>query len=161
MAHNFQLSDPALLFKGGWINGQSYTASSGQDFAVDDPSTGREWRRETEMDAGDTQLAIKAANDAFPAFSALSARERAKLLMNLHNEFEKAKDDLAMIMVMEAGKPFSEAKGEVDFCGMSLLRRTNDVLIRPQPTAHGSPLANARGCKVKRSKASTTPTCDT
>lgn len=120
MAHNFKLSDPLLLCTTGLINNEPAKAISGRPtFTVHDPATDEVWARCESMDEKDTDLAIAAATAAFPAYSAIPARTRARMLLELDRIFRAAKDDIAQIITMETGKPLAEAKGEVDYAGES------------------------------------------
>jgi succinate-semialdehyde dehydrogenase/glutarate-semialdehyde dehydrogenase len=56
---------------------------------------------------------IDAANAAFPAWRAKSAKERAALLRRWFDLIIANADDLAIIMTYEQGKPLAESKGEI------------------------------------------------
>lgn len=118
MAHNFQLSDPALLVQTGIIDNASGTARSGLTFKVFDPATDVEWATRAAMDAIDTEAAIASAHKAFPAWAATPARTRAKMILKLDALVREHKEDLAQIITMETGKPLAEARGEVDYAGV-------------------------------------------
>jgi len=68
-----------------------------------------------EMDKSDTELAIKAAADAFPAFRKLTGRERATMLRKWYDLCMENADDLAKLITWENGKPLADAAGEVKY----------------------------------------------
>ena len=105
------LSDPGLLKTDGLING---TWVGGQArFTVDDPATGLPLAQVANLAAIDAAAAISAAEKAWPAWRAKTARERATVLMKWHALLIQHADDLARIMTAEQGKPLAEARGEV------------------------------------------------
>ncbi|KAG6011997.1 hypothetical protein E4U43_007992 [Claviceps pusilla] len=111
-----QLKDPSLLKHDvAYINGEWTAARSGKTFKVNDPSTGTLIGTVAECNADDTKLAIKAAADAFPAFRALTGRERAKLLRKWYDLMVENADDIAKLITWENGKPVAEAKGEAAY----------------------------------------------
>ncbi len=80
---------------------------------VTNPATGAELAKVPLTDARGTQAAIAAAERAFPAWSKMLAKERAKILRRWFDLQIEFADELAMLMTLEQGKPLAEAKGEV------------------------------------------------
>ena len=108
------LADPSLLkadalINGSWIAGQASNAR----FAVIDPATGLELALVANLGAIDAAAAISAAEKAWPAWRAKTAKERAAIMMKWFALLHQHADDLARIMTAEQGKPLSEARGEV------------------------------------------------
>lgn len=68
-----------------------------------------------QLDAAATRGAIECADTAFRSWSKLAAKERGKLLRRWYDLMQEHREDLAMIMTMEQGKPLAEALGEVDY----------------------------------------------
>jgi len=68
-----------------------------------------------EMDKSDTEAAIKAAADAFPAFRKLTGRERSTMLRKWYDLCMENADDLAKLITWENGKPMADAQGEVKY----------------------------------------------
>ena len=112
------LHSPTLLQCDAWINGQ--WLSSPKRFAVTNPATGEELAQVANLGEGDAQAAIAAAEQALPAWRALTAKERSVCLRRWFELIVAATDDLALIMTLEQGKPLAEAKGEVAY-GASFL----------------------------------------
>ncbi|TXT07525.1 hypothetical protein VHUM_03245 [Vanrija humicola] len=116
MVHaNFKLADPSLLLTKGWINDTEVESHTGARFDVRDPGSGDVWTSVSAMDAVDTDKAVAAATAAFPAFAAISARQRARMILKLDDLVRENKEDLALLLVMESGKSLPEARAEVDY----------------------------------------------
>jgi succinate-semialdehyde dehydrogenase/glutarate-semialdehyde dehydrogenase len=67
------------------------------------------------MDREDTEAAIAAAAAAFPSFRKLTGRERSRMLRKWYQLMIDNADDLAKLITWENGKPFADAKGEVNY----------------------------------------------
>jgi succinate-semialdehyde dehydrogenase/glutarate-semialdehyde dehydrogenase len=108
------LADPSLLKTDALING-SWTAgqASNTRFAVTDPATGLPLAQVANLGAIDAAAAISAAEKAWPAWRAKTAKERAAIMMKWFALLHAHADDLARIMTAEQGKPLAEARGEV------------------------------------------------
>ena len=107
------LNDPTLLKTDGLIDGQWVSGSA--RFAVHDPATGGHLADVANLGAEHAQAAIAAADKAWPAWRAKTAKERAGILMKWYSLLHQHADDLARIMTAEQGKPLAEAKGEVTY----------------------------------------------
>ncbi|MBM3484502.1 MAG: NAD-dependent succinate-semialdehyde dehydrogenase, partial [Alphaproteobacteria bacterium] len=91
------------------------------------------------LSAAETRRAVQAADKAFPAWRAKTAKERAKILKTWFDLMLANQDDLALLMTAEQGKPLNESRGEVIY-GASFIewfaeegkRAYGDVI--PQPT---------------------------
>ena len=80
---------------------------------VTNPATGAEIAKVPLTDARGAQAAIAAAERAFPTWSRMLAKDRAKILRRWFDLQIEYADELAMLMTLEQGKPLAEAKGEV------------------------------------------------
>lgn len=96
-----------------YLNGEWVYAESNDTYDVINPATGECVGVVTYGDQRDATKAIDAAHQAFPAWSQLTARERAKYLANIAGLIRKNRNELAEIISREMGKPFLEAKFEV------------------------------------------------
>jgi len=103
----------ASLINGEWVEGQTR-------FEVTDPATGAKLAEVANLGAAQAEAAVAAADRAWPAWRAKSAKERAAVLMKWFALLHQHADDLARIMTAEQGKPLAEAKGEVGY-GASFL----------------------------------------
>ncbi len=108
-----QLADATLLKTDALIDGQWVAVSA--RFDVTDPATGAKLVDVADLGAEDTEAAIAAANRAWPAWRAKTAKERAAILQRWYRLIIEHTDDLARIMTAEQGKPLAEAKGEVSY----------------------------------------------
>jgi succinate-semialdehyde dehydrogenase / glutarate-semialdehyde dehydrogenase len=108
-----QLKDPSLFKTDGLINGQWIAGSS--RFAVHDPATGQHLADVANLGPADAEAAIAAANKAWPAWRAKTAKERSTILRKWFDLLMANQDDLGRLMTAEQGKPFAEAKGEVAY----------------------------------------------
>jgi succinate-semialdehyde dehydrogenase/glutarate-semialdehyde dehydrogenase len=110
------LADPSLLKTDALING-NWTAgqASNPRFAVNDPATGQELAQVANLGPIDAAAALSAAEKAWPAWRAKTAKERAAVMMKWFALLHAHADDLARIMTAEQGKPLAEARGEVGY----------------------------------------------
>jgi succinate-semialdehyde dehydrogenase/glutarate-semialdehyde dehydrogenase len=102
---------PKQLF----IGGEWRDASGGARFDVEDPATEQVLCEVADGNAGDALSALQAAAKAGPEFARTPPRERAELLRRAYEATIAARDDLALLMTLEQGKPLSEAKAEVTY----------------------------------------------
>jgi succinate-semialdehyde dehydrogenase/glutarate-semialdehyde dehydrogenase len=88
----------------------------------------------------ETQRAIDAAHDAFPAYAGLTLGERVALMRKLHDAIQDNLEGMAQMLTAEQGKPLSESRAEVGSSAAYVLwfaeeaRRTNGAII-PSPIA--------------------------
>jgi acyl-CoA reductase-like NAD-dependent aldehyde dehydrogenase len=73
------------------------------------PSTGKPFAAASLLDAEQAAEAVAAAREAFPAWSALSFRERGKHLLALREAVVAQADDIVALIAREQGKPPAEA----------------------------------------------------
>jgi succinate-semialdehyde dehydrogenase/glutarate-semialdehyde dehydrogenase len=109
------LKDAQLLRAQGFVDGRWIDADDARLLAVTDPADGRVLAQVPDCGAAETQRAIAAAEAAWPAWRAKTAKERAALLRRWHELILAAADDLAQLITAECGKPLTEAKGEVAY----------------------------------------------
>jgi succinate-semialdehyde dehydrogenase/glutarate-semialdehyde dehydrogenase len=108
-----QLKDPSLLHTDALINGQWIPGAS--RFDIVDPATGHKLADVANLGPQDAEAAIAAANAAWPAWKAKTAKERSIILRKWFDLLMANQDDIARIMTAEQGKPLAEAKGEVAY----------------------------------------------
>jgi succinate-semialdehyde dehydrogenase/glutarate-semialdehyde dehydrogenase len=109
------LKDPKLFREQCYLDGGWTSADSGQTFSVDNPATGETIGKVPEMGAVETRRAIEAADRAWPAWRAKTAKERAALLRKWFDLMMANQDDLGLLLTTEQGKPLAEAKGEIAY----------------------------------------------
>jgi succinate-semialdehyde dehydrogenase/glutarate-semialdehyde dehydrogenase len=110
-----KLNDESLLRADAFIDGAWTPAASGARFAVRNPATGEELAQVADLDAADARRAIEAADTAWPAWRARTAKERAQLMRKWFELILANQEDLARIMTAEQGKPLAETRGEVAY----------------------------------------------
>ncbi|WP_315836345.1 NAD-dependent succinate-semialdehyde dehydrogenase [Bradyrhizobium prioriisuperbiae] len=109
-----RLKDPSLLrdrcfIDGAWVGTPSVK--------VDNPATEATIVSVPRLGAKEATEAVEAAERAFKTWSKTTAKERAVLLRKWFDLIVANRDDLALILTSEQGKPLAEAKGEVDIGG--------------------------------------------
>ncbi|MDH4479789.1 MAG: NAD-dependent succinate-semialdehyde dehydrogenase [Rhodoferax sp.] len=107
------LKDPSLLKTDALINGLWVAGTS--RFDVLDPATGHKLADVANLGPAEAEAAIAAANAAWPAWKAKTAKERSIIMRKWFDLLMANQDDLARIMTSEQGKPFPEAKGEIAY----------------------------------------------
>ncbi|KIN14926.1 NAD-dependent succinate-semialdehyde dehydrogenase [Halomonas sp. ATBC28] len=110
-----QLYCPFAYIDGSWV-----AADSGEQITVLNPATGEAIGDIPRLGKAETERAIDAADAALPAWRALTAQERADLLMKWHDLMLEHQQDLAMLMTFEQGKPLKEAAGEIAYAASFL-----------------------------------------
>jgi succinate-semialdehyde dehydrogenase/glutarate-semialdehyde dehydrogenase len=110
-----KLRDPQLLRTRAFIGGEWLNASDGATHPVINPATREVLGTVPVMGIAETRRAIEAAQAAFPAWAARTAKERAAILRRWYELLLANQDDLATLMTAEQGKPLAEAKGEIAY----------------------------------------------
>jgi succinate-semialdehyde dehydrogenase / glutarate-semialdehyde dehydrogenase len=107
------LKDPSLFKEEAFINNQWVKSSSGASFPINNPATGEIIAQVANLGAADAEKAIAAADQALPKWKAITGKERAGLMRKWFDLILQNKDDLAILMTLEQGKPLAESAGEV------------------------------------------------
>ena len=113
MAALLELKDPTLFREACYINGKWVGADSNQTIDVSNPASGELLGTIPKMGADETRQAIEAANAAYPAWRAKTAKERASILRKWFDLMMENQEDLARMMTAEQGKPLKESMGEI------------------------------------------------
>ncbi|WP_188521765.1 NAD-dependent succinate-semialdehyde dehydrogenase [Isoptericola cucumis] len=101
-----------LLIDGAWRD-----ASDGGTFAVENPATEEVLAHVASGTADDARAAMDAAAGAQESWAATPARERAEILRRAFALVQERREELALLMTLEMGKPLAEARGEVTYGG--------------------------------------------
>ncbi|EGV66083.1 succinic semialdehyde dehydrogenase [Yamadazyma tenuis ATCC 10573] len=113
------LKNPNLFQTQGYINGRYVDSSSTQTFDVNNPASFPDPKSYIgtvqSMTADDFNTAVGHAETAFKTFRKTTAEYRSDLLRSLYNSYIKNQDDLAKLIVLENGKPYADALGEVKY----------------------------------------------
>ncbi|RDD61588.1 NADP-dependent succinate-semialdehyde dehydrogenase [Ferruginivarius sediminum] len=110
-----KLQDAKLFRQQAYVNGKWRDAASGETIQVTNPASGEVIGTIPSMGAAETREAIEAADRAWPAWRAKTAKERANILRTWFNLIMQAQEDLAALMTTEQGKPLAESRGEVAY----------------------------------------------
>lgn len=103
----------AAVPDGLFIGGEWRPAAAGGVFSVEDPSLARELRTVADADADDAAAAAAAAAAAQESWAATAPRERSEILRRGYELLIERREELALLMTLEMGKPLAEAHGEV------------------------------------------------
>ncbi|MFM2130217.1 MAG: NAD-dependent succinate-semialdehyde dehydrogenase [Pseudomonadota bacterium] len=108
-----KLKDEKLFRQQCYVDGKWIDADDKATFRVNNPADDSTLGTMPRLGRAETRRAIEAAEKAWPAWRARTAKERAVILRRFFDLMIANADDLAMIMTMEQGKPLAEARGEV------------------------------------------------
>jgi succinate-semialdehyde dehydrogenase/glutarate-semialdehyde dehydrogenase len=109
------LRQSALFRQRAFIGGAFVAADSGATFAVHDPATGLVLGTVPDMGVAETRRAIAAAAQAMPAWRAMTAKDRAKVMRRWYDLVMAEQETLARLITAEQGKPLVEARGEIAY----------------------------------------------
>src|SRR6516165_10484130 len=109
-----RLKDPSLLRDHCFIDGVWLGTPSRP---VSNPANGVELAKVPVMSTAETRQAVEAAARAFPAWANLTAKQRSNTLRKWFELIAANREDLALILTSEQGKPLNEALGEIDIGG--------------------------------------------
>ena len=110
-----KLKDQKLFRQQGYIDGAWANAESGATIDVTNPADQSRLGTVPKMGAKETRRAIAAADAAWPAWRAKTAKERATILRKWYALMMENQEDLAVIMTAEQGKPLAESRGEIAY----------------------------------------------
>jgi succinate-semialdehyde dehydrogenase/glutarate-semialdehyde dehydrogenase len=110
-----KLDDPELWLEACWVGGRPLVAASGATLEVSNPASGERLGAVPSLAAAEVEAAIAAAAAAFPAWRARTAKERAAVLRRWSELLFEHREDVALLMALEGGKPLGEARGEVAY----------------------------------------------
>ncbi|SHO57253.1 CoA-acylating methylmalonate-semialdehyde dehydrogenase [Vibrio quintilis] len=96
-----------------FINGQISESQSNRFGAIYNPANGEQIRQVVLSSAKETETAVAAAQQAFPAWSKTSPLKRARVMFRFKALLEQHMDRLAKTISEEHGKVYSDAVGEV------------------------------------------------
>ncbi|WP_328604026.1 NAD-dependent succinate-semialdehyde dehydrogenase [Amycolatopsis sp. NBC_00345] len=102
--------DKELFIGGKWV-----PAKGGKTFDVQDPSTGTVLCQVADATPEDGLAALDAAAAAQASWAAVAPRERGEILRRAYDKLIERRDELALLMTLEMGKPLVEAAGEITY----------------------------------------------
>ncbi|HEY2556068.1 MAG TPA: NAD-dependent succinate-semialdehyde dehydrogenase [Diaminobutyricibacter sp.] len=123
--HELLAKVPHQLYIGGeWVDG-----TSGRVIHVTDPATDATIRTIADASVDDGRRALDAAVEAADAWAATAPRARGEILRRAFDLLQERRDDFALLMTLEMGKPLAEANGEVTYGG-EFLRWFSEEAVR-------------------------------
>ena len=118
-------SVPTKLFIGGdWVD-----AEGGKTLTVSDPATGAHLATIANASEADAKKAMDAAAAVQESWGNTAPRVRGEILRKAWELLVERRDDFALLMTIEMGKPFAEAQGEVTYGG-EFLRWFSEEAVR-------------------------------
>src|SRR4051812_2452218 len=114
------LRDCGLLRDKAFVAGEWRAADDGATFAVTNPAPGEALCEGARRGRGETRRAIAAAGEAFPAWRDRPAAQRAALLSAFADLMLEHRDDLALLLTLEQGKPQRESEAEIAYAASFL-----------------------------------------
>ena len=132
-----------------YIDGQWRPASSGKTFEVINPATEQVIAHVADASADDAVAAMDAACTAQEFWAATAPRIRAEILRRAWELVHERREELALLMTLEMGKPLAEARGEVTYGG-EFLRWFSEEAVRiqgrftPNPEGTGTIMVSHR-----------------
>ena len=112
---SLNLKDAELFRSHCYIDGEWVDADSAATIEVTNPATGAVLGTVPKMGRDETRRAIAAANAAWPAWRAMTAGARSKILRRWFELLLENQEDLAVLMTSEQGKSLTEARGEIAY----------------------------------------------
>ena len=112
---SLNLKDAELFRSRCYIDGEWVDADSAATIEVTNPATGAVLGTVPKMGRDETRRAIEAANAAWPAWRAMTAGARSKILRRWFELLLENQEDLAVLMTSEQGKSLTEARGEIAY----------------------------------------------
>ncbi|KIA63920.1 NAD-dependent succinate-semialdehyde dehydrogenase [Nocardia vulneris] len=139
----------AALPTGLWIGGTAEPASDGRTFSVENPATGATLLEVADATAADGARALDAAAAAQAGWARTPSRERAEILRRAWELVIARRDDFALVMTLEMGKPLAESYGELTY-GAEFLRWFAEEAVRVHGRYTHSPTGTGRILVTKR-----------
>ncbi|MER0241788.1 5-carboxymethyl-2-hydroxymuconate semialdehyde dehydrogenase [Streptomyces sp. HSW2009] len=95
-----------------WIGGELLDSADGRTFPVSDPVSNAPYATAAAGNTDDVDRAVTAAAAAFPAWSKLGNRERARTLNRIADAVEAREERLAAFETFDSGLPITQARGQ-------------------------------------------------
>ncbi|HEV2805489.1 MAG TPA: aldehyde dehydrogenase [Chthoniobacterales bacterium] len=99
-----------LLQIRNFIDGEFVEPAGGKYLDNIEPATGKAYSLVPDSDARDVELAVAAAEKAFPAWSTTTAADRSRILLRIADLIERDLEKLARAESIDTGKPLALAR---------------------------------------------------
>jgi len=144
-----KLQDPQLLRTQAFIEGRWLDADDGTTVPVHNPADGEVIAEVSRCGGIEARRAIDAAHDAFQDWRNQTAKARAALLRRWFDLMMAHREDLAIIMTTEQGKPLAESRGEVAY-GAAFIEWFSEEARRIYGDTIPGPAADKRIVTIKQ-----------
>lgn len=138
-----KLENKSLFHQRCFINGKWVNATNKKTITVKNPFDHKVIGTVPRCGRKETQQAIEAANKAWPAWRELTNKQRSDVMWRWADLIRANKEDLAIIMTTEQGKPIKESRGEIDYANSFIewfaedcRRAYGDVISSNLPNQH-------------------------
>lgn len=118
-----------LVQDGLGVGGDWGTSSDGATMDVHDPATGEVIKSIADATVDDALRALESAAGHQESWAATPPRERSDILRRAFDLLVERREDFALLMSMEMGKPIEEARAEVSYGG-EFLRWFSEEAVR-------------------------------
>ncbi|MDX2373129.1 NAD-dependent succinate-semialdehyde dehydrogenase [Psychrobacter sp. PP-21] len=115
MSNTLQLSNPDLLKQSCFIKDGWHAASDNASLDVNNPFNDELIGTVPSLTTKDVNEAVAYAHEVQAEWAAKTAKERSELLQKWADLIDANKEDLAIIMTAEQGKPLTESRGEIGY----------------------------------------------
>jgi malonate-semialdehyde dehydrogenase (acetylating)/methylmalonate-semialdehyde dehydrogenase len=105
------LQEAEIASVNNWINGTIVVPSTSDYMKIESPMTGKTIGLVALSAEADVHNAVAAAAAAFPAWSALTIKARAAIMLRFHALVQRHASELAELIVLENGKNITEGMG--------------------------------------------------
>ncbi len=113
-----------LLLGGSWQE-----ASSGASFEVIDPGNERPLAQVADAGVEDARRSLDVVCETQDSFRSIAPRERGEILRRAFEEVTRRREEFALLITLEMGKPLPEARSEVAY-GAEFLRWFSEEAVR-------------------------------
>lgn len=110
-----KLTNPTLFREQALLNNSWQSAKSASTIDVINPFDGEKIGSVPDLSADEVAEAVSFAHNAQQQWAMMSVNERAAILHRWADLIDANREDLAIIMTTEQGKPLKEARGEIGY----------------------------------------------
>lgn len=110
-----RLNDPTLFREFAYVDGEWRSGDGDAQIDVSNPADGSWIGSVASLSAEQSRTAVQVAHKAFADWSMMLPQERSRILRRWYDLLLENKEDLALLMTVEQGKPLSESRGEIEY----------------------------------------------
>ena len=132
-----------------FIGGEWRDAKEGGTLAVEDPATGESLCEVADAQPEDSLAALDAAVEAQADWAKHPPRQRGEILRSAFEIITERKEELALLMTLEMGKPIADSQAEITYAS-EFFRWYSEQAVRINGTYSISPDGNQRIMTMKQ-----------